>query len=96
MANIIEVEISSYPKARFFLNALFYSDSVSLVGFRSEGEMFVAVILNLVTDEENELDERFPSLISDVLQTGNDLDEISAYCRVFSRTSYYNAEWQSD
>ncbi len=96
MAHIIEVERHSYPEARSFLDALYYSDSVSAIGFRPQGEKFIAVAVNWDAEETSELDERISGFISDSLETGSDLDEISAYCQIFPNTVSYNPEWQAD
>ena len=97
MAHIIEVERGSEAEACSFLDALYYSDSVSAIGFRPQGEKFIAVAVNWdALEEASELDERISDLISDSLETGSDLDEISAYCRIFSNTVSYNPEWQAD
>lgn len=96
MAHIIEVERHSEAEARSFLDALFYSDSVSAIGFRPQGEKFIAIAVNWDAEEMSELDERISSLISDALEADSDLDEISAYCRIFQNTVSYNPEWQAD
>jgi len=96
MAHIIEVERHSYPEARSFLDALYYSDSVSAIGFRPQGEKFLAVAVNWDAEETSELDERISGFISDSLETGSDLDEISAYCQIFPNTVSYNPERQAD
>jgi hypothetical protein len=96
MAHIIEVERGSEAEARSFLDALYYSDSVSAIGFRPQGEKFIAVAVNWDAEETSELDEQISGFISDSLETGSDLDEISAYCRIFSNTVSYNPEWQAD
>ena len=95
MAHIIEVERHSYSEARSFLDALFYSDSVSAIGFRPKNEIFIAVAVNWDGEEESELDERISSLVNDSLEGAGDLDEISAYCRIFPNTVSYNPEWQA-
>lgn len=96
MAHIIEVERNSEAEARSFLDALYYSDSVSAIGFRPQGEKFIAVAVNWDAEETSELDERISGLITDALETGDELDEISAYRRIFSNTVLYNPEWQAD
>lgn len=96
MAHIIEVERHSEAEARSFLDALYYSDSVSAIGFRAKDEVFIAVAVNWDADEENELDEQISCLVTGSLETGDDLDEITAYCRVFPDTLHYHPEWQSD
>ena len=92
MAHIIEVERHSEAEACSFLDALYYSDSVSAIGFRPQGEKFIATAVNWDAEEETELDERVSSLITDSLESGDDLDEISAYCRIFPNTVSYNSE----
>lgn len=96
MAHIIEVERGSEAEARFFLDAFYYSDSVSAIGFRPQGEKFIAVAVNWDAEETSKLDERISDLISDSLESDSDLDEISAYCRIFSNTVSYKPEWQAD
>lgn len=92
MAHIIEVERHSKVEARSFLDALFYSDFVSAIGFRPKDEMFIAVAVNWEADEETELDEQISSLITDSLESQDDLDEIAAYCRIFPATVLYQPE----
>lgn len=96
MAHIIEVERPSEGEARSFLEALYYSDSVSAVGFRVRGEKIIAVAINWDEEETSELDEQISTLITDSLELGDDLDEISAYCQVFPNTVSYNPEWEAD
>jgi len=96
MAHFIEVERHSEAESRSFLDALYYSDSVSAIGFRPQGEKFIAVAVNWDAEETSELDERISCLISVALEAAGDLDEISAYCRLFSNTVSYNPEWQAD
>ena len=96
MAHIIEVERGSEAEARSFLDALYYSDSVSAIGFRPQDEKFIAVAVNWDAEETSELDKRISGFISHALETGSDLDEISAYCRIFSNTVSYNPELQAD
>lgn len=96
MAHITEVERNSEAEARSFLDALYYSDSVSAIGFRPKNEIFIAVAVNWDAEEETDLDERISSLITDSLETEDDLDEISAYRRIFPNTVLYNPERQAD
>ena len=96
MTHIIEVERHSEAEARSFLDALYYSDSVSAIGFRPKDERFIAVAVNWDADEETDLDERISSLVTDSLESGDDLDEISAYCRIFPSVVSYNSEYQAD
>jgi len=92
MAHIIEIERNSYPEARSFLDALYYSDSVSAIGFRLCNKKVRVVAVNWDADEESELDERISQLITDALLAGDDLDEIAAYCRIFPETILYQPE----
>jgi len=55
MAHIIEVERHSEAEARSFLDALYYSDSVSAIGFRPQGEKFITVAVNWDAEETSEL-----------------------------------------
>ena len=96
MAHIIEVERCSEAEARSFLDALFYSDSVSAIGYRLQGETIKAVAVNWDADEESELDERISQMITDSLETGEDVDEITAYCRMFPETVPYQPEITED
>ena len=96
MAHIIEVERYSEAEARSFLDALYYSDLVSAIGFRPKNEIFIAVAANWEADAETELDKRISALISESLESGDDLDEISAYCRIFPNTVSYNPEWETN
>lgn len=96
MAHIIEVIRNSEAEARSFLDALFYSDSVSAIGFRVEGKVIRAIAVNWDEVEASELDERVSEMITNSLQSDEDLDEISAYCKTFPETVPYNPEWQAD
>ena len=42
---------------------------------------------------ESELDERVSQIITDSLETGEDVDEITAYCRIFPETVAYQPEF---
>jgi hypothetical protein len=93
MAHIIEVVRDTAGEARSFLDALFYSDSVSAIGHRSDEEGKTrAVAVNWDAQEASELDERVSQMITDALDTGEDLDEITAYCRIFPETVPYQPE----
>lgn len=92
MAHIIEVLRDTASEARSFLDALFYSDSVSAVGHRQDGELTRAVAVNWDADEESETDERISQMITDALDAGEDLDEIAAYRRLFPETVLYQPE----
>ncbi|MBA3632370.1 MAG: hypothetical protein H0W58_06110 [Acidobacteria bacterium] len=93
MAHIIEVIRNSEAEARSFLDALFYSDSVSAIGHRSDDSGKIrTVAVNWDADEESELDEQVSQMIMDSLDTGEDLDEITAYCRLFPETVSYQPE----
>ncbi len=85
MAHIIEVVRDTASEARSFLDALFYSDSVSAIGHRPDEDKTRAVAVNWEGDEMSELDERISQMISDALNAGKDedVDEIAAYCRIF-------------
>lgn len=94
MAHIIEVVRDTAGEARSFLDALFYSDSVSAIGHRPDGERIRAVAVNWDADETSEIDERISQMISDALRSGEDedVDEIAAYCRIFPETILYQPE----
>lgn len=94
MAHIIEVERESVGEACSFLDALFYSDSVSAIGHRADENKTRAVAVNWDADEESEIDERISQMISDALRQGidADVDEIAAYCRIFPETVLYQPE----
>ena len=92
MAHIVEIVRNSEDEARSFLDALYYSDSVSAIGFRLCNKTIRAVAVNWDADEESELDERISQLITDALIAGDDLDEIAAYCRIFPETILYQPE----
>ena len=92
MAHIIEVVRETEAETRSFLDALFYSDSVSAIGHRSDGERTRAIAINWDADEETELDEECAQLVTDALLAGDDLDEIAAYCRIFPETVFYKGE----
>ena len=91
MAHIIEVIRNSEAEARSFLDALFYSDSVSAIGHRPDGNETRAVAVNWDAGEESELDERISQMITDTLEAGGDLDEIEAYCRIFPETVLFQS-----
>jgi len=92
MSHIIEVVRETAGEARSFLDALFYSDSVSAIGHCSDGEMTKAVAVNWDADEESKLDERISQMITDALEADDELDEIAAYCRIFPETVLYQPE----
>ncbi len=92
MAHIIEVLRDTEAEARSFLDALFYSDSVSAIGRRPDGERTRSVAVNWDADEEIELDERISQMVTDAIEADDDLDEIAAYCRLFPETVLYQPE----
>ena len=92
MPHIIEVIRETVGEARSFLDALFYSNSVSAIGHRPDGERTRAVAVNWDADEESEIDERISQMITGALETDDDLDEIAAYCRIFLETVLYQSE----
>ena len=94
MAHIIEVVRDTASEARSFLDALFYSDSVSAIGHRPDKDKTRAVAVNWDVDGTSEIDERISQMISDALRSGNDedVDEIAAYCRIFPETILYQPE----
>ena len=63
MAHIIEVIRNSEAEARSFLDALFYSDSVSAIGFRSDKETIRAVAVNWDEDEISAYCRIFPETV---------------------------------
>lgn len=94
MAHIIEVIRRSEAEARSFLDALFYSDSVSAIGHRLDEKGNIrAVAVNWDADEESELDERISDIITVALEKGEDVDEITAYCRIYPETAPYQPEF---
>lgn len=94
MAHIIEVVRDTASEARSFLDALFYSDSVSAIGHRADGNNTRAVAVNWDADETSEIDKRISQMISDALRQGKDedVDEIVAYCQMFPKTVLYQPE----
>ena len=92
MAHIIEVERLSKAEACSFLDALFYSDSVSAIGYRPDGNKTRAVAVNWDEDESSEIDVKISAMISNSLESGEDLDEIVSYCRIFPETVLYQPE----
>ena len=93
MAHIIEVVRNTANEARSFLDALFYSDSVSAIGHRPDKAGNIrAIAVNWDADEESKLDERISQMVNDSLETGEDMDEITAYCRIFPETVPYQPE----
>ncbi len=96
MAHIIEVVRDTTAEARSFLDALFYSDSVSAIGHRpDDADKTRSVAVNWDADEESELDERVSQMITEALDAGRDedVDEIAAYCRIFPTTVLYQPEF---
>ncbi len=92
MAHIIEVVRESETEACSFLDALFYSDSVSAVGYRPDGKKTRVIVIKWDAEGTSELDEQVSQLITDALNVGGDLDEIAAYCRIFPDTVLYQPE----
>ncbi len=92
MPHIIEVLRDTEAEARSFLDALFYSDSVSAIGHRPDGKQTRAVSVNWDADQESEIDERISQMVTDALEKDDDLDEIAAYCRIFPETVLYQPE----
>ncbi len=93
MAHIIEVVRDTAGEARSFLDALFYSDSVSAIGHRPDRTGKTrAVAVNWDADEESELDERLSQMVTDAIEADEDTDEIAAYCRIFPETALYQPE----
>ncbi len=92
MPHIIEVVRETAAEARSFLDALFYSESVSAIGHRSDSELIRAIAVNWDAGEESELDERISQMVTDAIETDDDLDEIAAYCRIFPQTVLYQPE----
>ncbi len=92
MAHIIEVVRKTEAEAHSFLDALFYSDSVSAIGHRPNDRKTRAVAVNWDADEESKLDEQVSQIITNSLETGEDVDEITAYCRIFPETVTYRPE----
>ena len=92
MPHIIEVVRDTTGEARSFLDALYYSDSVSAIGHRPDGERIRAVAVNWDADEESEIDERISQMVTDAIEADDDLDEIAAYRRIFPETVLYQPE----
>jgi len=93
MAHIIEVVRNTEAEARSFLDALFYSDSVSAIGHRPDDSGKTRAIgVNWDAGSESELDEQVSQMITNSLETGEDMDEITAYCRIFPETVPYQPE----
>lgn len=84
MSHIIEVVRETAGEARSFLDALFYSDSVSAIGHCPDGEMTKAVAVNWDADEESKLDERISQMITDALEAD---DELDAHCGLLPNIS---------
>ncbi len=94
MPHIIEVLRDTKAEALSFLDALFYSDSVSAIGHRPDGEQTRAVAVNWDADETSEIDKRISQMVTDALDSGRDedVDEIAAYCRIFPEIILYQPE----
>ena len=86
MAHNIEVVRDTAGEARSFLDALFYSDSVSAIGHRLDEDKTRAVAVNWDGDETSEIDERISQMISDALRSGED-EDVDAHCGVLSNLS---------
>ena len=90
MAHIIEVVRNTEAEARSFLDALFYSDSVSAIGHRQDDSGKIrAIAVNWDDESESELDERISQMITDVIEASEDIDELTAYRRIFPETVPY-------
>jgi len=96
MAHVIEILRDTEAEARSFLDALFYSDFVSAIGHRADGENTRAIAVNWNADEESELDEQVSEMITDALNAGGDFDEIAAYCQIFPETVLYQPEFSDN
>lgn len=92
MAHIIEVIRDTESEARSFLDALFYSDSVSAIGHRPDDDRTRVVAVNWDADETSELDDCVSQMVTDALDASEDIDEIAAYCRIFPETVLYQPE----
>lgn len=92
MAHIIEILRNTEAEARSFLDGLFYSDSVSAIGHRADGENTRAIAVNWDADQETPLDGQISNIIKNTIETGEDLDEIEAYCQIFPETVHYQGE----
>lgn len=84
MAHIIEVIRNSEAEARSFLDALFCSDSVSAIARINRGLTRLPSI-GTQKSKANSMREYRSSL-----ETGKDLGETAAYCRLFPTTVLYN------
>ncbi len=93
MAHIIEVVRNTEAEARSFLDALFYSDSVSAIGHRQDNAGKIrAIAVNWDARSESKLDEQISQMITDAIESGEDVDEITAYRRIFPETVPYQPE----
>lgn len=92
MAHIIEVVRAGEEEARSFLDALFYSDSVSAIGYRADDENVRAVAVNWDEDAMSELDDRISETIDDALGAGKEMDEIAAYHKLYPETVAYQPD----
>jgi hypothetical protein len=92
MAHIIEVVRAGEEEARSFLDALFYSDSVSAIGYRADEENVRAVAVNWDEDAISELDDRISETVTDALDAGEEMDEIAAYHKLYPETVAYQPE----
>lgn len=93
MAHIIEVVRDTEAEVRSFLDALFYSDSVSAIGHRQDDSGKIrAIAVSWDAGSESELDEQISQMITDSLESGEDVDEITAYCRIFPEIVPYQPE----
>lgn len=100
MAHIIEVARSTFAEARSFLDALFYSDSVSAIGCRSDcNGKTRAVAVNWDEDGQSEFDDQISEMIDEAMDGGEEMDEIRAYLKLYPDTVAYQpevADWQDN
>lgn len=89
MPQVIEIDRETEAAARSFLDALYYSDFVSAIGYRAEGQIFKAVAVNWLAEGKSSLDARISKIIADA---GNGLDIHQGYGRIFPETVLYQPE----
>ena len=97
MAHIVEVERRSEAEACSFLDALYYSDSVSAIGFRPQGEKFIAVAVNWDAEETSELGRsEFPMRFQMRSKRAAIWTKFLHIAKFFRTPFHTISEWQAD
>ena len=108
--HIIEIPFNNKPEALAFLSALFYSDSVSAIGVRTQFALspkgqpteypykFIAAAINFDGDEETALDHRIIETIADnEANDGDDYDASELYLmKFYPETEVFSPETSAE